>query len=76
MEYEKLTGYPILINTSYNTAKEPIVESPDDAILVLNKTELDFAVIENYIVSRESNIDTHIPAIHTRAQLENIPVKH
>lgn len=68
LEYEKLTGYPVLINTSYNTAKEPIVESPDDAISVLKKTELDFAVIENYLVSRESDIDAHLPAIRTKAQ--------
>ena len=31
-EYEKITGVPILINTSFNMHEEPIVNSPRDAI--------------------------------------------
>jgi len=31
MEFEKLTGVPVLVNTSFNIKGEPIVETPQDA---------------------------------------------
>jgi carbamoyltransferase len=40
-KWEKLTGIPILINTSFNDS-EPIVETPEDAINCFLKTEIDY----------------------------------
>lgn len=37
-EFHKLTGVPVLMNTSFNVAGEPIVESPFDAIRTLVRT--------------------------------------
>lgn len=62
-EYEILSGYPILINTSFNTASEPIVESPRDALMTYRNCELDFLIIENFLISKEKNIDSHVPNI-------------
>jgi len=46
--YEK-TGVPVLLNTSFNGPKEPIVETPEDAIKTFLSQNLDFLVIENYV---------------------------
>ena len=43
------TGHPVLLNTSFN-CKEPIVETPEQAINTFNKTALDILVINDYIL--------------------------
>jgi carbamoyltransferase len=50
-EFHKLTGVPMLLNTSFN-CKEPIVETPENAIATFKKTELDVLVINDYIVRK------------------------
>jgi carbamoyltransferase len=54
-EFERITGVPILINTSFNIRGEPIVCSPEDAIKCFSGTNLDYLVIENFIVSKKKN---------------------
>lgn len=53
LEFEKLSGFPILLNTSFNDCGEPIVETPDDAIRTFLTTEIDTLIMENYIISKE-----------------------
>lgn len=50
-EMEKLTGVPILLNTSFND-QEPIVCTPDDAIATFVKTKIDYLVIGSYLVPK------------------------
>ena len=50
--FEKLTGCPVLINTSFNVRGEPIVCTPDDAYRCLVNTEMDFLVMGNFILDR------------------------
>ena len=50
-EFYKLTGVPILLNTSFN-CQEPIVETPEEAIETYKKTELDILVIDNFVISK------------------------
>lgn len=45
--FYQLTGIPALINTSFNTHEEPIVESPESALKLLKDGVLDFLVIGN-----------------------------
>ena len=52
-EFEKITGIPVLLNTSFNDKGEPIVCSPKDAILSAKKTNLDYLVIEDCIISKK-----------------------
>jgi carbamoyltransferase len=52
--YQK-TGVPILLNTSFNVAGRPIVETPADAIACLLGTELDCCVFEDQIVFKYVN---------------------
>jgi len=48
-EYYKLTGYPMLVNTSFNVRGEPIVCSPIDAYQCFMNTEMDYLVIGNFV---------------------------
>lgn len=49
IEFEKLSGYPILINTSFNGRGEPIVETPDDAISAYFSLGLDALVLDGQV---------------------------
>ncbi len=40
-EFEKLTGVPMVVNTSFNDNNEPIVASPADAVACYLKTDVD-----------------------------------
>lgn len=50
LEFEKLTGYPILLNTSLNVKDKPIVLTPKDAIETFLNTEMDLLVMGNYLI--------------------------
>lgn len=49
-EFEKLSGIPILLNTSFNVMGKPIVNSEFDAIEVLQTTGLDAVLINDYLI--------------------------
>ena len=48
--FESLTGCPILLNTSFNMAGEPIVCTPADALGCFVKSGLDCLVLEDFII--------------------------
>ena len=51
--FEARTGFPIILNTSFNLADEPIVQSPHDAISTYLRSNIDTLVLENaYITSK------------------------
>ena len=50
-EFYKITGVPMLLNTSFN-CREPIVETPREAINTFNDTELDMVIINEYCMSK------------------------
>lgn len=52
-EFKKLTGYGIVINTSFNVRGEPIVCTPFDAFRCFMNTEIDFLVLNNFIFDKE-----------------------
>ena len=52
LEVEKSTGYPVLLNTSFNLPGEPIVETPDDALSSFSRGSLDYLFIENILIFR------------------------
>ncbi|MDP2926032.1 MAG: carbamoyltransferase [Nanoarchaeota archaeon] len=54
-EFGKLSGIPILINTSFNIRGEPIVCSPYDAYKCMMGTGIDYLVIGKYLIKREDN---------------------
>lgn len=52
MEFERQTGCPVLVNTSFNVRGEPIVNTPEEAWTCFLHTEIDALVIEDCIVLR------------------------
>ncbi len=52
-EFYKLTGCPVIINTSFNVRGEPIVESPEDAYRCFMRTNMDYLVLEDFLVEKQ-----------------------
>jgi carbamoyltransferase len=50
--FETRTGCGVLVNTSFNVRGEPIVCSPSDAYRCFMRTEMDYLVIENFILAK------------------------
>ena len=53
-EFEKLTGVPVVLNTSFNLKGEPIVMTPTDAIRTFHTSGLDALIMGNYCLVKES----------------------
>ncbi|MBP9760305.1 MAG: hypothetical protein KBD24_02955 [Candidatus Pacebacteria bacterium] len=49
-EFNKITGIPLVLNTSFNLGGEPIVETPNDAIDTFLRTNMDYLVLGDTIV--------------------------
>ena len=52
-EFERITGCPILVNTSFNVRGEPIVGTPEDAFRCFMGTELDVLAVGNCYLRKE-----------------------
>ncbi len=50
--FARLTGVPVLVNTSFNVRGEPIVGSPADAYRCFMRTEMDYLVLENCLLAK------------------------
>lgn len=53
-EFERQTGCPVLINTSFNVRGEPIVCTPEDALTCFMRTDMDYLVLGSYLVEKRS----------------------
>jgi carbamoyltransferase len=51
--FHKLTGCPVIVNTSFNIRGEPIVGNPEDAFHCFLATEMDALVLENCLLLKE-----------------------
>ena len=56
--FHRLTGCPVVINTSFNIRSEPIVCTPEDAFRCFMGTELDLLVVGNSILSKQDQDPT------------------
>jgi carbamoyltransferase len=54
-EFGKLSGIPILVNTSFNIRGEPIVCTPYDAYKCIMGTDIDYLVMDNFLIKRNDN---------------------
>lgn len=52
-EFDRMTGCPVVINTSFNVRGEPIVCSPEQAYRCFMSTNMDVLVMENFILLKE-----------------------
>ncbi len=53
-QFEQLTGCPVLVNTSFNVRGEPLVCTPQDAYQCFMRTEMDYLVLENFLLSKHN----------------------
>jgi len=53
----ELTGYGVIVNTSFNVRGEPIVCTPDDAYRCFMATEMDYLVMGNFLFKKEEQAD-------------------
>ena len=52
--FERLTGCPVLVNTSFNVRGEPIVCTPEDAYRCFLATDMDILVLEDVVVTKDA----------------------
>ncbi len=52
-EFERLTGCPVVVNTSFNVRGEPIVCSPADAYRCFMRTHMDYLVLGPFLLGKE-----------------------
>ena len=50
--FRKLTGCPVIVNTSFNVRGEPIVCTPADSYRCFMRTEMDYLVLESFVLSK------------------------
>src|ERR1700752_49510 len=51
--FRQKTGCPVVVNTSFNVRGEPIVSTPADSYRCFMRTEMDYLVLENFVLSKE-----------------------
>jgi carbamoyltransferase len=51
-EFDRLTGLPVVVNTSLNTAGRPMVDDPRDALECFGSAPVDLLAISPYVVRR------------------------
>ena len=52
--FEQRTGCAVLVNTSFNVRGEPIVCTPTDAYRCFMRTEMDYLIVENFLLDKKS----------------------
>ena len=52
--FERRTGCPILVNTSFNVRGEPIVCTPEDAWRCFLRTDMDYLVLGPFLLDKRS----------------------
>ncbi len=50
--FDRLTGCPVVVNTSFNVRGEPIVGTPEQAYICFMRTEMDYLVLGDYILDK------------------------
>ena len=77
IEFEKLTGVAVILNTSFNIAGDPIVETPQDSLECFVSTRIDYLVIGDYLIEKINPEIAHTIADlrkQTRRQQQQIQV--
>jgi carbamoyltransferase len=55
--FGRLTGCPVIVNTSFNVRGEPIVCTPEDSYRCFMRTEMNYLVLETYVVAKQDQPD-------------------
>src|SRR5256885_8479200 len=80
--FERRTGCPVLVNTSFNVRGEPPVCTPQDAFRCFMRTDMDYLVLGNFLIdkksrngglSRDCGTDLNQPAVSRLAHFRTSP---
>jgi len=71
-EFGKLTGVPVVMNTSFNLKGEPIVESPAHAFNTFSLSGMDLLLLNNYIVKAEHKKKIAETRFHLRHEGDSV----
>ena len=52
-EFYRITGVPMVLNTSFNVAGDPIVETPEDALRTFAGTDMDVLIMEDAFITKK-----------------------
>jgi carbamoyltransferase len=66
--FEKRSGFPVLINTSFNIKSEPIVCTPENAIQSFLASDIDFLVLGDLVVAKS------VSTLLERKEVEHLQV--
>ena len=69
-EFYKITGCPVLVNTSFNVRGEPIVCSIQDAFNCFMGTNLDILIIENFVLIKDEQDQSLIKDYKNKFELD------
>jgi carbamoyltransferase len=72
LEFEALTGVPVLLNTSFNVKGEPIVETPRDAMACFLTTGIDHLILHDTLVSKTSAHRIVAPLVKTYMEVATL----
>ena len=53
-QYKALTGYSVIVNTSFNVRGEPIINTAEDAYRCFMATDMDYVVIGNRLLEKKN----------------------
>ena len=68
-EFQRITKVPVLLNTSFNNAGEPLIEDPVDAIISAIKTNLHYVLLENKLINLKK-----VQASHKKSLFKKIRI--
>lgn len=54
MRFEEISGFPILVNTSFNLRDQPLVETPEDALHTFLSCPMDLLILEEFLVEKHT----------------------
>lgn len=61
-EFDRITGCPVVVNTSFNVRGEPIVCTPLEAYRCFMRTDLDYLVIGSFVLDKKSQPRANVEA--------------
>lgn len=72
-EFKRLSGFGVLVNTSFNLHGRPIVNTPEDALCDFLASEMEFLILEGYLVRRrrQPNEDDHIDQHESESEFDD-----
>ena len=71
-EFEKITGVPVLLNTSFNVKGEPIVETPQDALNCFLGTGIDYLALHDMLIEKNKMHGIMLPMRKTYREISEM----